>query len=180
MTDRREAQIGRRSSDPAVPPVQYMRHDDDEWADEVRITLQERWKDSELSGSEWRFSAVVTISRKGTVMRRIGYHSIRAALLHIGSVVGFAPADYSMGLAHQGEREAGCDSSLGQDLCSQPGCVATPTVELRLKRVFCAQGHGDERAYPRYDLRRHFCERHSTRGDCALEDADNNYIRVGG
>lgn len=153
------------------PPTHYWRHRDDEWVDEISITTVERWKESELSGDEWRFTAVVEIKRKGTVIRRRGYHSIATALKYLGSIVGHAPADYD-------HDEPGWDGRLGEELCAQPGCSEIATVELRMLKQFCRDGHPTMRPFPEYDYRRHFCQRHSRRGDCALEDADRNYVEV--
>ena len=153
------------------PFVHQWRHRNDEWVDEVHIRTVERWKESELSGDEWRFSAVVDIKRKGVVMRSRSFHDIATAVKYLGSIVGHAPADYELD-------EAGWNSNLGEPLCAQPGCAEYAVVELRLLNQFCRDGHGTPRPYPKYDYRRHFCERHSSRGDCALEDADRNYERL--
>lgn len=59
-------------------------------------------------------------------------------------------------------------------LCDQEGCSKSSTVRYQVKKLFCREGHESEPPQPTY---RHFCETHAVRGDCALEDADRNYIR---
>lgn len=148
-----------------IPP-HYPRHHDDEWVDEVHITTVPRWKDSELSGSEWRTSARVEVKRKGVVLRERSFHSIRDALLHLGSVVGFAPADYD-------REEAGWDSSTGEALCFQPGCSEYATVEVRKLRESCGYGHVT--SLDGREARVRWCEKHKHRGDSGLDDADDVY-----
>lgn len=49
----------------------HIDHPDDERFDEIHISVVERWKESELSGDEWRFSYLAEIKRKGEIIIRI-------------------------------------------------------------------------------------------------------------
>ena len=144
----------------------YPRHHDDEWADEVRIITVPRYKQSEMSGDEWRTSAVVRVLRKNIVMRERSFHSIRDALLYLGSVVGFAPADYDAD-------EPGTHSDLTDGLCMQPGCPNEATVEMVKVKQACDYGHVTPHPYREAHVR--WCERHTERGDSSLDDSDDNY-----
>jgi hypothetical protein len=67
------------------------------------------------------------------------------------------------------------------DICDQEGCSDVATVTLRLKQEFCRNGHAsDPYEHDTRPLVRKFCARHSTRGDCGLEDADSNYEIIAG
>ena len=62
-------------------------------------------------------------------------------------------------------------------LCAQPGCANPHTSVYRLKHTYCHQGHKGD---PFKDMFRGFCDDHAERGDCALDDANANYILVEG
>lgn len=65
----------------------YLRHDDDEWIDEVRIVTVPRWKESELSGDEWRFSTRIELYRKGHLLARSGSGRLRNAVAILPSLL---------------------------------------------------------------------------------------------
>src|SRR3989304_10108915 len=46
----------------------YSRHPDDEWVDEIKLEVVPRYKESELSGDEWRVSTKISIFRKGHLL----------------------------------------------------------------------------------------------------------------
>ena len=147
-------------------PPYYPRHRDDEWVDEIRITTVPRFKESELSGDEWRTSAKVEIFRKGVVLRERSYHDIKTAVAYLGSIAPQFPAGYE-------RDESGSDASVGEALCFQPGCSEYATVEFRKLREACQRGHvtlldGREACV-------RWCDRHKHRGDASLDDADSNY-----
>lgn len=64
--------------------------------------------------------------------------------------------------------------------CCQVGCSAAPTRLYRMKKVLVApDGAAGLRDFTPWEGRyRWFCERHALRGDCGLEDRDDNYISV--
>jgi hypothetical protein len=152
---------------PAPRPT-YERHEDDEWFDNVTIECVERWKESEMSGDEWRFSYVVTFSRKGQALLERGFSKLEWALAAVPSLVtGYAPAD--------NDRDKEFEDT-GQ--CAQPGCTNEATIEYRKRKDWC-RCCGEAKAIPDWrDARRRFCDRHKHRGDCGLDDSDANYELV--
>ena len=61
-------------------------------------------------------------------------------------------------------------------LCFQPACPNEAVVEYELVEEFGRQGerlHPEERSS--FSMRRRFCAKHKTRGDCGREDCDANY-----
>lgn len=129
--------------------------------DEVRIVTVPRYKESGLSGDEWRISASIQLYRKGKLIHERGVRNIE-----MGCV--FAAATYYEA------QDNGMAYFAGDGVhCDQEGCNAAATVRYRLKANFCRDGHPSEPSRPTF---RHFCERHRTRGDCALDDADINYV----
>lgn len=130
--------------------------------DEVRIVTNPRFKESELSGDEWRISASIQFWRKGRLIHEtIVARNVETALAH---------AAY--------HHSAACDDALGYfagegSICDQEGCAAPATVFLRLKKGF--NRTGSERRLSIGGEYRAFCDRHKVRGDCGLEDADDNY-----
>jgi hypothetical protein len=53
-----------------------------------------------------------------------------------------------------------------ENLCFQPGCPNPYTVEYTIKK---------REDYQTYDAYRRFCDDHRGRGDCGLDDANDNY-----
>lgn len=144
----------------------WKRHEDDEWFDEVHIECEERWKESELSGDEWRFSYVVTVSRKGQVLIQRGFSKLEWAIQHL-------PAILSGNMAPAGNDDS--REFADANYCFQPGCRNEGSIVYQLKQEYCNRGHGTDPHRPTY---RRFCLQHERRGDCGLEDADHNYERV--
>ncbi len=148
----------------------HVDHPDDERFDRVTIECEERWKESELSGDEWRFSYVVKLWRKDEAIITASYSRLSWALQRLPLLAGNYPADKVF------DKDAWKRTG---SLCDQPGCSADATVYYRrLKRY---TDRGDLLApNSSYDGReyRQFCERHKHRGDCALDDADHNYERI--
>src|SRR5690349_6718653 len=99
----------------------YKRHDDDEWFDEIRISVKPRYKTSGMSGDEWRVSALVEVFRKGVLLKDRSFSKLHyaadflPAILHEMSDEGFS------GNHEQFER-----------LCAQPGCKEDGVVEYRI------------------------------------------------
>jgi hypothetical protein len=128
--------------------------------DEVRITTVPRFKESELSGDEWRISAKVELVRKGRVIFERGFRNIETACAFLPAVHAEAIDDGHACFA--GEEE----------FCDQEGCAELATVSYRKKADYCREGHKTE---PPYTKIRRFCERHKHRGDCGRDDGDANY-----
>lgn len=135
--------------------------------DEVRIVTVPRYKTSGLSGDEWRISASIQLWRKGKMCVEQGFRNVETACQFASSVYLSAIDDGKAYFAGDGIT------------CDQEGCAEPATVFLKLKSEYCRDGHkSDPYASDERPLIRCFCEKHQTRGDCALEDADENYERI--
>lgn len=73
--------------------------------------------------------------------------------------------------------EAGTYSRGQESYCFQPGCPNRAVSTYQLKFEYCQEGH---KTKPYRETFRRFCSLHLRRGDCGLEDADENYIVVEG
>lgn len=157
------------------------RHESDQWFDAVSVRVQERYKESELSGDEWRFLYVITLSRKGVVLARRGTSRLDWTLNQLASMTGdLAPVGNDQELEQswrdKSQKLFGVPDPNFEQFCAQPGCPDLATVEYRLKKSYCNRcGHGDA---PHREERRRFCDAHMRRGDCGLDDADDNYELV--
>ena len=131
--------------------------------DEVRIVTVPRFKDSYLSGNEWRISACIEFYRKGVLVGEAEARNVEAACAHVG-------------YHHARLQDDGKGYFAGErDVCDQEGCSERATVRLDLIRGY--NRDGGERELRRGGEYRLFCDRHSVRGDCGLEDADINYTK---
>jgi len=137
--------------------------------DEVRIVTVPRYKTSGMTGDEWRISATIQFYRKGQLIHEKRAGNVLWACVMAGTEYLRAQDDGKGYFAGEGQ------------LCDQEGCHEIATVTLRLKKEFCKDGHeSDPYRYDTRPLVRKFCDRHSRRGDCGLEDADRNYEVVTG
>lgn len=129
--------------------------------DEVRVVTVPRYKESEMSGDEWRISAEMQLLRKGKIIARryCGTVEVACAIL---------PAFWLESIDDGNGYFAGDGVH-----CDQEGCSDTATVRYRKVKDYCRAGHMTEPLEPTY---RHFCERHKRRGDCGLDDSDANYV----
>jgi hypothetical protein len=133
--------------------------------DEVRIVTIPRFKQSGLSGDEWRIHAEAQFYRKGELIFSEGCRDVQTAC----------------GLAF-GWYVKGCDDGKAYfagdgHTCDQEGCHAPATVKYARQFDYCRDGH--KRDVLETSKYRHFCERHKARGDAAFDDADANYVAVG-
>jgi hypothetical protein len=131
--------------------------------DEVRMVTVPRYKTSGLSGDEWRISVRVQFYRKGKLIFENSYSKMEYA-------VRLLDRDYIQVSEGGGAFYAGEGT-----LCDQEGCANEATVTYHLKKEYCRSGHGEEVTNPTVRL---FCDKHKTRGDCGLEDADANYTEA--
>lgn len=132
--------------------------------DEVRIVTVPRYKESYLSGDEWRISASIQLWRKGKMIVERGCRDVEAAVMLLG---GFWLESLDNALGYFAGDGITCD---------QEGCAEKATVRyLKHANYARGDGHKSELTRPTY---RHFCERHKVRGDCGLDDADRNYELV--
>lgn len=128
--------------------------------DEIRITTVPRYKESYLSGDEWRIHAEVTFYRNGIEVHSVGFRNIETACGRLYAAHGDAIDDGKAYFAGDGIH------------CDQEGCSERATVKYQKIADYGRDGNRTEPHRPSF---RHFCERHKTRGDCGLDDSDTNY-----
>lgn len=129
--------------------------------DKIVIETIPRYKQSELSGDEWRISAQCTFFRKGKEVHSFGASTVQYAA-------------YLVGARHI---EA-CDDAKGffageDNTCDQEGCSEQATWIH--KKKFNYEKHTGQKNTYQYPEFRLFCDRHQRRGDCGIDDADSNY-----
>ncbi len=155
--------------------LRYLRHPDDELFDRFDASMVERWKESELSGDEWRFTKQVRCYSHGILVVIVRGLTLREAL-------GITAASWRTLLAKTEDWPQTLTEI--ESRCCQPGCEEPWTVLLHPVRAYT--GTGGELVRPYSDgSRLHtslevrgFCARHVDRGDCALDDANPNYREV--
>ena len=142
---------------------------DAQGCDEIRITTVPRYKTSGLSGDEWRISSKIEFIRKGKVIHKAFNGDVEGAVKMLYAHWAQAHDEGKFYFGGEG------------DLCDQEGCSEKATIVYRLKKRFCCGGGncGQEIEQFRENIRM-FCARHSTRGDCGLEDSDSNYEVIEG
>lgn len=135
--------------------------------DEIRIITVPRYKDSELSGAEWRISAEMQFYRKGKLIFTDGCSNVENAC-------------YLLGAKHM----IACDNAMGYfagegDICDQEGCSQKATVTYRVKKEFSRDNPHEWNKEVTDELKiRKFCNRHKTRGDSSFDDSDVNYEEI--
>lgn len=130
--------------------------------DEIRIVTVPRYKESELSGDEWRIGANVQLLRKGRVMFEATRADVEWAAKTLMEIWERACSEGAAYYAGEG------------DFCDQEGCSEKATVAYKKKKNWCSQC-GKSSEIIGGDKIRCFCDRHKRRGDCGLDDSDNNY-----
>jgi len=143
---------------------------DDEWIEEIHLRTVPRLKESELSGDEWRTSAVVEFSRKGRVVKTESYHDLRTALAYIAK---YAGGMYPGSLGIIGP----VTTELVENYCMQPGCSEPWTTEYLMSAEGCSHC-GNRREIKFTEHHRRFCDAHKYRGNSDLDDMDDLYSPV--
>jgi hypothetical protein len=153
--------------------IHFEPHPDDPWYDICAVETVERWKESELSGDEYRFSYRVSFMRKGHVLLQRSYGSWKAALAHIPAL---SFNDYPAGADDEYQHSIVIDERY--KFCFQPGCPELATREFRILKLYDRSG-SEAHMMEEYDYRFRFCEKHGGyRGDCGLLDSDANLVEV--
>ena len=138
---------------------------DDEGVDQIVIDMVPRFKTSGLSGDEWRVSARVRFFRNGEVVHEDHRTKLNYAVTLLPGMLLALPEQVDVPLFRP-----------DPEVCFQPGCSEPAISTYLLKKDYCVGGGncGQETKmhWPEY---RRFCERHLRRGDCSLDDADENY-----
>lgn len=146
----------------------HVNHPEDERFDEIHIYTKERWKESELSGDEWRFSYIAEVKRKGEIVIIITAN--RMSWLLEGLAWKITTAGENNNFDHEAWKRT-------ENLCDQPGCALPATIFYKRLKPWTREG--DELVDHDYrNEYRQFCEKHKHRGDCDLDDADHNYERI--
>ena len=142
---------------------------DFQWFDEIRIVTKPRYKTSGLSGDEWRTSMSILFMKDGNVIGALpGGRDMEVAIMTLGSRYFEAREEWNSGL-----------TTSDPTVCDQEGCSEPPAVWLRCKGRFDRRT-GLEMHMAEGGEYRAFCQRHSTRGDCGIDDADRNYELIKG
>lgn len=107
-----------------------VRHPEDNFYDDVRVRIVDRYKTSGLSGDEWRYSYLIELSRKGVVIAKRTVNDFEYACALVASVV------------HLGFVELESDDSWetlpweqvpNKGICCHPGC-SEPATNLYVRR----------------------------------------------
>ena len=182
------------------------------------IKIHERWKESGLSGDEWRFSYIyefeafgdqicaascnfpqyailsfltlfskpslktlilnhpemmrgctvqVSFINRGVPMLTKSFSTFLDCLLCIGKVEAVALEDHPK--IHD------LHKSILARRCSQPGCPRVGVNPVRILKQY--DRYGVLESNPLFPVMgRQFCSEHLHRGDCSLEDCDDNYL----
>lgn len=145
-------------------------HPDDQGVDRIEIDVVPRFKTSGLSGDEWRVSGRILMFRKGELVGERSMSNIESCVNALPWLWMTLP-EWTKGPLYSGERGG---------KCQQAGCSEPAEVTYRLKQEWSARGDGPLPANVLGQPLRRFCSAHGVRGDCGLEDADDNYERVSG
>jgi len=154
-------------------------HYEDDGIIEITMERTPRWKESELSGDEWRFSlrgVIVLKDWKHGGIRQVAVAGGRWSLIEV--------ADLVAAWLHQNRDDLMPPFSITDPselrCCFQPGCADWPEVLYGIKQEwtwFPHQGRRMESESGGPSVRA-FCGKHRHRGDCDLEDADKNYYEI--
>lgn len=148
----------------------HVDHPEDERFDEVHIYVVERWKESELSGDEWRFSYVADVKRKGETIITISASKLDWLLEGLS---------WRITTAGENDNFDRLAWKRTEGLCDQPGCKEPATIAYRRKARYTNRGDKlDDTNYKGNEFRI-FCDDHRDRGDCDLDDAMHNYEVIG-
>lgn len=128
--------------------------------DKIIIETVPRFKESEMSGDEWRISARIQFWRKGVLIKEEYASNIEYAVRLLDhKFIQFAEGG---GAYYAGEN----------DICDQEGCDQLAQVIAKKKFDYCREGHKSESPSSAYRM---FCKKHKNRGDCGLDDSNQNY-----
>lgn len=134
--------------------------------DEIRLVTVPRFKQSVLSGDEWRISIVAQFFRKG-----IKVHEETCGR-NMEKATAILPWLYLRA----------CDDGKGyfageRDVCDQEGCSKQAVVAYARKREH-ARDRPHEWSREDGQAVRLFCSEHRTRGDSCFDDMDDNYEQI--
>ncbi|HPT61493.1 MAG TPA: hypothetical protein PLN81_07870 [Bacillota bacterium] len=144
--------------------------------DRVDVRTVERWKESELSGDEWRYSYVATLYQHGYAAAEVFGQSVKDVLLQAAATFELInTADDCDYYGYYGDLEK---------VCCQPGCenqwvyLKHPVEAFDKDGFQLCRNYSDGTAPGSWLDVRGFCEKHHRRGGAGLDDADINYKLV--
>lgn len=136
--------------------------------DEIRIKVVPRFKQSDLSGDEWRISTLVEFMRNGMVLNSETH----------GSKMEYAAGMVYADLMRAQDNGNGYFAGDGIH-CDQEGCHEPGKFVMKILKEYCCGGGNCGQEKKSYSQRyRLFCDKHKRRGDSDLEDNDKNYELV--
>lgn len=145
----------------------------------IEMTMERipRWKESELSGDEWRYTMVSTIRSKNWENGEILEDYIHGKDFAQMALKVANRLDEMLSYGNQQLVPYVVKAPDEIKVCFQPGCGKQPVNVYAIKQNyswFPYQGHKTDEPYGGSSVRA-FCKQHSHRGDCDLEDSDDNY-----
>lgn len=148
--------------------LQYALRPDAQAFDEIRLKTIPRFKNSSLSGSEWRTSCVIEFYRKGKLVHEDGVGNMQTAC-------GMLYAKWIEAIEVHAKAYFASDGVT----CDQEGCDKPAQYLYRIKQGYCVGGGNCGAKKEHYTgYHRVFCNEHNRRGDQDLEDNDANYELV--
>lgn len=148
----------------------HLRLPEYQFFDDIRLKASSRWRDSDMSGSEWRSGILIEFLFKGEVMATCGARDMQAA----AAILAYRLLDNGTDL----EVNRGKHMALEAACCDQPGCAKPWTVIAWLRQRYTKRAEPIPPSPPERFFRR-FCDDHEDRGeDAGYEDADANYDKV--
>lgn len=151
-----------------MSPIRRALKPDAQAFDEIRIVTVPRYKQSYLSGNEWRISASIRFYRKGRLIHETFCSSIETATTLLGG-------HYLEAIDH-GHGYFGGE----ENFCDQEGCSEQATVTYRMKKEYSRDNPTEwNREYGKDEIMiRKFCDKHKVRGDSSFNDCDENYEKI--
>jgi hypothetical protein len=140
-------------------------HHEEVTFDRIEVRQLDRWKESELSGDEYRYSIHLEFWQKGRLVHESRWCDIESVMLNLGH-------------QHEEARKKTCSEehrAWRETLCDHPGCAEEWTV-LFTKVADWLSPMSLKTENTMVEHTRAFCDRHKHRGDCGLDDADANYV----
>jgi hypothetical protein len=135
-----------------------------------------RYKTSNLSGDEWRFSyRIDDQERQGGRAPKRRKHEVRRGRVSRCTWASVVDMDQAWTILPWKDHP-------GDGICCQPGCANKAKSTYVMKKRYdrsCVFEMPNEGLCGQIDARE-FCNEHRQRGDCGLDDANANYVCVKG
>jgi len=155
-------------------PERTVRLGDYQEFDRVSIVTVPRFKSSPVSGSEWRTCARIDLFYKDALEYSESFASVADALAHLPVTL------YNARNARM-RPGANFHAKHPEQRCDQEGCAEVATVKYRVLVERCRECTKPKDMM--FDTRtpvRHFCARHSERGEGYYDDSSANYELLAG